>query len=140
VPALLAAGRQNTPPIFGAHPLEKPVDAFAASVVRLKRPLHLKNSLRPCSALVLAPVRLQQRNNDPLYRPVRATSRKNSAMGIVLTLSTHVDKPVDNPRGRCPGKPYPGAIPAARGSGGKVAEKFKSARFLASPQTKTACG
>jgi hypothetical protein len=48
VPALLATGSEDAPAVLGPHPLEEAVDALAASVVRLKRPLHLKNSLMKC--------------------------------------------------------------------------------------------
>jgi hypothetical protein len=40
-----AASREDFASVFGRHPLEKTVDAFAATVMRLKGPLHLTYSL-----------------------------------------------------------------------------------------------
>jgi hypothetical protein len=41
---LFATARQHFATILGAHALSKPVDALAASIVRLKGPLHRKFS------------------------------------------------------------------------------------------------
>ena len=109
---LFAARREDLTAVLGAHALEETVDAFAATVVRLKGPLHgtgtpkkgLKTKARHCTGAR------------------HAASREISRLGILLILSTTVDKAVDNPLGACGPKPYATGVPATETTPAKVAE------------------
>lgn len=117
VAPLLAARGQHAPTVFGPHALEKPVDALAATVVRLEGPLHLRTPyVGMRTPYCIGGGGIASRNFD--------------AMRIVLTLSTPVEKPVDNVSSACLSKPYPVGIPAVRTLVSKVAENCKTLRFL----------
>jgi hypothetical protein len=127
VAALFAASREDLTSVLGRHALEKTVDAFAATVMRLKSPLHL----------ILLGVERKARYCIGFGE---RKSRKPGFLRIVLGLSTPVDSAVDNRLVRRRPNPCSTRVPAGFSAGLQTAEKAKTPRFLGEIGGAMPCG
>ena len=100
---LFATRREDLTAVLGAHALEETVDAFASAVVRLKGPLHGR----------VTPMLRIKRKALYCTGTSLGASREIERLRIVPTLSTAVDRAVDNRLQERDSNPCTTGVPAA---------------------------